>query len=177
VKWNIEEVNRETGQWTRKGQVEAASKEDALRLARVELKLKGQIYAEKAVREGLIAGIRGFLGEAERPDPEGNVPGDVERARSHAELRRRSLGNPAEGADLPDEEEESPDIDLNAEADLQERLIELLKEVGYIANSFEHAGILTRNYGVVIRPPRQGTLPEGWPDSKFQITIVEDRRG
>jgi hypothetical protein len=73
-------------------------------------------------------------------------------------------------SDEPDEVEgHDPDneIDLNAESSMEEALLNLLQGEGYRCQTFESAGILTNNKGVVAK----GQL------GKFQITIVEDRRG
>ena len=69
----------------------------------------------------------------------------------------------------PEDEGHDPDneIDLNAESSMEEALVNLLQAEGYKCQTFKSAGILTNNKGVVAK----GQL------GKFQITIVEDRRG
>lgn len=74
----------------------------------------------------------------------------------------------------PDEELDDDDVDPNNEIDLnaEEGFQTLLRDIleargGMRVSTFEEAGIMTRNKGLVVKTP----------DSKFQLTIVEDRRG
>ena len=68
-----------------------------------------------------------------------------------------------------DDEEGDPDNEfvMNAEGQMEALLMEVLQREGFRCSTFEQSGIMTRNNGVVAR----GQL------GKFQITIVEDRRG
>lgn len=75
--------------------------------------------------------------------------------------------DPLPGADAAIDADEDEVEEEDPEVAMEETLVELLTDAGFRVQTFEHAGILTRNRGVVARGPQ----------GKFQISIVEDRRG
>lgn len=79
-----------------------------------------------------------------------------------------TLLNDSSSAATPEKRLESyDDEERDAAASFEGFLAETLEDAGCRIQTFADAGVMTRNSGLVVRHG----------DKKFQVTIVEDRRG
>jgi hypothetical protein len=99
-----------------------------------------------------------------------NAVGSILSAGGLATKINEQLGSDEDFDDDAFGPEDEPEVDTNPEAGLCELLRDALAETGMVKSveTFEAAGIMTRNSGLIVR------LGDG---TKFQVTVVHDNRG
>lgn len=115
--------------------------------------------------------VEKLLNEAPGDVPPGS-PGRMARGETTNAAGERVAGDfqpPAGDDEDVDDGDDDNEIDFNSEEEFAEQLSELIEEniPGARVSSFREAGVLTRNEGFIVRTP----------NGKYQVTVVEDRRG